>query len=307
MWEIVPIVTSDLTCYQRCIASIANFYNRSYDMIFFDTWGIAYQWDRPFDLSKVKPRSRGVLRKNLKLFHGIQTVKCANNIDSCLQMLQMGPITTSFDTFYCPWHRGYEQYHDFTASIILGFDSSSRQFMCANPINTSERVWLAQENLTQNNGNLLCFSLVQQNRTSVWLLEELRNFIHFALEFRLSKSIYNIFDSLLQLNELSSIINFPDVSMSPLLYTFHTLACNLDNLAKTLMSMYITLCTPNEIATLSACLVRLAKNFFHLRLIVIKLAILKERFAGHYTCLIKKCNYEILQIEQILEQIINKL
>lgn len=119
-------------CMEDCIATISNYENREYQMMFLES----YKFNYDIEITKKnKEVFEGItiIAKDfdhLKLFHGIVLhQKEKTNIKELievvkLELAQKRTIILNTDAFYCPWDElAYQKFHNSHAALAIGIDN----------------------------------------------------------------------------------------------------------------------------------------------------------------------------------------
>lgn len=184
-YEIEPIINQYFSCHQGVLATYAAYQNRSYDMIFSETWGFMYQReDRPFGTS-LNPGYQNRRELLLEKFHGIKVInEQYNDSENLINLIQskllQSPIILHCDVFDCPWNISYQRNHLNHYVMIIGFNENSKQVFVLDPYSTKYENIVDIISNAPNSGDVSYFKTmpIGNLQTEDYLLEINNNLNH---------------------------------------------------------------------------------------------------------------------------------
>lgn len=127
-----------LTCLDDCIATLANYYQCHYEMMYADGFSILsgsgeYRFASNYYIRLVNgPRNladyHGLTLHKKEFFSKRKMKKAIRN-----EIEEKRPVLLLFDPFWCPWDWGFQQYSNEEGHCFLVSDVTERGFVCVDP------------------------------------------------------------------------------------------------------------------------------------------------------------------------------
>ncbi|MCL2052361.1 MAG: hypothetical protein FWG91_11650 [Lachnospiraceae bacterium] len=183
--KIELVQTSDMLCLEAAMATIATWWNLSYEMIFSCFWDF---YLLPTDVANPQTLGKRLMGFNninqadlLKRYHNIQ-IDCRdyeNDINDTINRIQNNhPRMTLIKHDLRPWANPNDYPDDFGIILIYGYDKESTGFYCIDIHNSKKQEFLPLDNFIKGIENVFSFQefskLASKNNHFNWK-EEIQN------------------------------------------------------------------------------------------------------------------------------------
>lgn len=141
-----------LLCLDDCIATIATYYGRNYELIYSDGIRIDISEDESYNSVKKYIDIFSINRiENLFKYHGIG-IQIFNNDDSQnlreiikKQIEDNQPILVHFDTYWCPWDLGFQKFSSECGHYFIITNIVEGGFTCVDPYFNIDEIKLSDD------------------------------------------------------------------------------------------------------------------------------------------------------------------
>ena len=162
--NINPIKIKGANCFEDCFATILNYYNHDYMLLFNDSWGFLLNSD--FDYNKsiaysFSTEKIDLIKKTQELFGLSFRRKEEEAFEDSLKNLKQElnkqhPIILFYDGYYLPWDDIYNKRHFYYHSLLaVGYDNN--YLYCSDPYRDQSENKLALEFTPEGYGGFLSF------------------------------------------------------------------------------------------------------------------------------------------------------
>lgn len=171
--DIKPIQISGLNCFESFLITLGAHYNREYLLAFCDTFCFEYLPDsREFKglLGDRIDVSKNNITENLKKYTGISfsehKSKSAQKTFEIIKQNVLNNLPTGIyiETYWCPWHVGYQRLNDGHYCLAIGFDADNN-IICIDPGLSLKIYTLPYNDFLHGYGDYVTFNIakVQEN------------------------------------------------------------------------------------------------------------------------------------------------
>ncbi|WP_068773782.1 BtrH N-terminal domain-containing protein [Paenibacillus sp. FJAT-26967] len=213
--HLTPNYDAQLTCEEGMIASICNWLQIDYQMLFIDSWG--FHFNAPTGPEKIKLGDR-ISHSTLgdekyiqcvdymKIHHGLQIdyevfLTLEQMLTSVRQELECSrPLAVLTDSYWCPWIPSFQKQHDDHFLIIVGVDETSGHFLCIDPMFSKKVEKLSYEFMMKGIHGYLIFT-IETGIRPVWHKDWVRNISNSLLILNNPAENTDVFRAMKRLSE----------------------------------------------------------------------------------------------------------
>ena len=158
----LPICCVDnekLSCLQRPMATVLNWYKKDYRYLFASCWNFSYDYMENYKGVNFVPELSALLnnsRKYTGISFSINEINIEHRIEFITnELLEDRPVVTYMDSFWCPWFPSYMKSHVHHYILIIGVNYKQNHFICLDKLEKQEIVFLPFDDYFHGSGELL--------------------------------------------------------------------------------------------------------------------------------------------------------
>jgi hypothetical protein len=167
MLEIRPVKKTNYDCFQTCMVTLAEYWNRGHIFMLADSWGFSYinrNVKQPFG-ERISPDHYQNANYLLDYYHGINcSWKLSTDLNEVFaevhnQLVNSLPLILVIDSFWCPWLLDFQKVHIQHYCIITGVNLDTGDLHCLDPYYSDKCEVLKFSDLSNGYIKLLTFKL----------------------------------------------------------------------------------------------------------------------------------------------------
>lgn len=201
-----PIRQEYFSCIDGILATMANYFDRPYALMFMGYMGFVYVPDQQGANTFGEKLLYGIQRYSRYALYTYHHVKAswhdAENYtslhDTVVQAIkQFRPIGVYLDSFFCPWNLAYQKFHINHYVLVIGFDETDAAYICLDPYASTEKYRLPysclqkgfreyilfEKDIPQNKASFSLFDILHENLYSYAYTAYFENMYHAILQF----------------------------------------------------------------------------------------------------------------------------
>lgn len=299
-----------LLCYDDCIATVANYYNCDYEMIYIDFCEIMKKnVDEKTFFASQYVMEMSDTTENLRKYCGIQVEEIVLNNDkewiSVIEQLVLKnkPILVFFDPYWCPWDNGFQKFHNDSGHsfIIKDIDIEKLIFTCVDPYFDIKDIDISFDYFLRGVKCINVFEkcnidkIVEQDYKKI-LLDLYKNMFNTGYFHTLELLIIDIKQS----NDLFNEVESDDVVWSsPIFVFFMLINQSISNLST--VTLYISeKIMDSKLKSLGQQIWNLSIQWKQVRKLLVKLYFIDKVNDNLKRKMLEKMSYVILELRKVL-------
>jgi hypothetical protein len=231
--NIIPIHNDGLRCIDDLTITVVNWYRKRYELCFINSWGFSFDSNK-LELSgilgdKLGPGNR-LIEENAEKYYGIKAIyhdtKSAEEVLRIVnnELNKEKPVAIFIDSFHCPWHIDYQNYHNEHFCLVVGTSKDSDLYCIdSSPINSDCKLPL--NNLLLGFRNCITYNVANRVVTNL----EFKNILSEYICKLSCDNKYDIFSSMMEFsfkfekieNVLQEIKGYSNISRSPIIVALY--------------------------------------------------------------------------------------